>query len=326
MAGPLHEKALRLYDQYLIIGGMPAVVAAYRTPGSIEPQVLQNMILSAYISDMAKYCSNSQSVKNMETFESIPMQLAKNNQKFMLKHIKSGARASTHGDSIEWLAMSGLALKCYRCTRPVLPLDINREAGCFKLYMSDAGLLSAKLHMDLQKLASRDSISSNYLGAMTENYVAAQLIASNHSLYYWESDYTAEVDFLLEGNAGVIPLEVKSGENVRARSLSVFMGKYQPAYAVRISRKNFGYENSIKSVPLYERSCYKLQGFDGPAFTPGWKKKRITCSSANGRRRLRKIWIRRSGGIRIFYTPGTEKREKTNNKNLQKTLVSCGGV
>ena len=188
MAGPLHEKALRLYDQYLIIGGMPAVVAAYRTPGSIEPQVLQNMILSAYISDMAKYCSNNQSVKNMETFESIPMQLAKNNQKFMLKHIKSGARASTHGDSIEWLAMSGLALKCYRCTRPVLPLDINREAGCFKLYMSDAGLLSAKLHMDLQKLASRDSISSNYLGAMTENYVAAQLIAcllytSNRSVH-----------------------------------------------------------------------------------------------------------------------------------------------
>lgn len=246
----LHREALMDYREYLVVGGMPAAVKA-----SLEPQPLmtdlevRRTILNAYTADMSKYASASESVKIRSAYESIPTQLAKENSKFQYKMIRSGGRASLFGDSIEWLVASGVVLKCVKCEQGFMPPVAYQDLSSFKLYMSDSGLLSAQAGITLKSLAGSEM--NQFSGALTENYVAGALAAKGFDLYYWESKSTAEVDFLIVLNGSVIPVEVKAAENNRSRSLSVYMDRYKPEMAIRISSKNFGFENGIKSVPLY---------------------------------------------------------------------------
>ncbi|MZQ99648.1 MAG: AAA family ATPase [Acidaminobacter sp.] len=246
----LHKEALTAYKEYLIVGGMPAAVkASIAIVPSLTEVEVRRAILNAYIADMAKYATSAESVKIKSAFESIPTQLAKENSKFQYKLIKSGGRAALYGDSIDWLVASCVVLKCIKCDHGFMPLMAYQDLSSFKLYMSDIGLLSAQSGITLQSLA--DNSLNQFSGALTENYVAQALTAKGFTLHYWNSKNTAEVDFLIVWNGSVIPVEVKAAENNRSRSLTVYTERYKPQMAIRISSRNFGFENGIKSIPLY---------------------------------------------------------------------------
>ena len=251
-----HDLALEQYRNYFIVGGMPAAIMEYlRTNSFIHVQQVQNNILNQYVADMAKYADAATSVKIRACYNSIPAQLAKENTKFQYKVVRRGGTAAIFGEAIEWLVFAGTVLKCQRLEHGFIPVNAYMDLADFKLYMSDIGMLTLSSGMPLQTILSPIEQDNTYLGAMTENYVAQALTSGGHKLYYWQSDGKAEVDFVLQTSDHVIPVEVKKGRRNRSKSLGVFAEKYQSPYALRISKKNFGFENNIKAVPLYAAFC-----------------------------------------------------------------------
>ncbi len=254
----LHNKAIDLYKTYLIVGGMPNAVMEYINKKDFDyVRVAQNNIFNAYVSDMSKYSTQNDTIKTMAVYDSIPSQLAKENKKFQYNLIKSGARATAYENSLVWLDKAGLVLKCTKAKEGKLPLEFYKDALSYKVYMSDVGLLSAKSNIKSALILTEKNFGGEAKGALTENYVAQELTANEIKLYYWESNNTAELDFLLELDNQIIPIECKSAENVKAKSLTVFNSKYNITKSIRISTKNFGFENNIKSVPLYAVFCIK---------------------------------------------------------------------
>jgi hypothetical protein len=216
----------------------------------------QKEIIEAYFNDMSKYNKSTEIPKTKLVYQNISTQLAKENKKFQYKYLKTGARSSMFDESIEWLCLSGIANRLYKLDQIELPLNANKSLSDFKFYMNDVGLCCASQNVLIDDIIL-DNNSSNFKGGLAENYVNNQLIANNLLAYYWTSKYDAEVDFITRIGKDIIPIEVKSGENVRAKSLSVYMEQFKPNYAIRISAKNFGLENNIKSVPLYAVFCIK---------------------------------------------------------------------
>ena len=250
----LHQEATELYREYLLVGGMPACINAFLQRGSfLDVTLVQNEILNNYIADMAKYASPADSVKIRGCYNSIPAQLAKENKKFQYKVVQKGGSASLFGESIEWLNLAGIVLKCQRIDHAQEPISVYADLSAFKLYMGDVGLLTAKSGISQQTVLSGEG--NTFMGALTENYVAQQLATKHYDLYYWESKSTAELDFVLQKGNEIIGVEVKKGENVRSRSLNVFVNTYHPAYSIRFSLKNFGEKEGLKSVPLYAAFC-----------------------------------------------------------------------
>lgn len=254
MPGALHQEAIELYREYLIIGGMPACINAFFSSGSfLDVPLVQNEILDNYIADMAKYSSNTDSVKIRACYNSIPAQLAKDNKKFQYKIVQKGGSATIFGASIEWLSLAGVVLKCQRISQATEPISVYADLSAFKLYMGDVGLLAMKSGISQQTVLS--GAGNTFMGAVTENYVAQQFAAKGYDLYYWESSSTAELDFVLQKGADIIGVDVKKGEHIRSRSLSVFVSSYNPAYSIRLSLKNFGEVDGLKSIPLYAAFC-----------------------------------------------------------------------
>lgn len=252
----LHNKSLDLYKLYLLIGGMPRSIIEYlHTKSLLTVPDVQNKILNDYIADMAKYSSNTESVKIRAAFESIPVQLAKENKKFQYKLAQRGATATIFGASIEWLCFAGVVLKCTKIEQGFMPISVYSDLSSFKLYMSDVGLLTMKSGISQQAILSSSEINNNFIGAIAENYVAQCFASKKYGLYYWTSKNTAELDFVLQLDDDIIPVEVKSGIKTKSRSLGIFIEKYKPPYSIGISSKNFGFENNIKSVPLYAVFC-----------------------------------------------------------------------
>lgn len=250
----LHQEAIELYREYLLIGGMPACINAFLNSGSfLDVPLVQNEILDNYIADMAKYASNTDSVKIRACYNSIPAQLAKDNKKFQYKVVQKGGSATLFGASIEWLNLAGVVLKCQRINQAYEPIAVYADLSAFKLYMGDVGLLTMKSGISQQTVLSGEG--NTFLGAVTENYVAQQLVAKGYDLYYWESGSTAELDFVLQKDNQIIGIEVKKGEHVRSRSLSVFVNSYKPTCSIRLSLKNFGAKDGLKAVPLYAIFC-----------------------------------------------------------------------
>jgi len=255
----LHFQALDLYKQYLIVGGMPAAVLEFiETKSLITATDIQNRILNEYIADMVKYASATISVKIRACYNSIPTQLAKENKKFQYKMVQRGGTASIFGESIEWLNYAGVVLKCQKITHGFLPIAAYVDGSDFKLYMSDIGMLIIKSRMPNQIILSEIDEDNGFMGVISENYVAQALVSNNFPLYYWKNENTAELDFVLQISGKVIPVEVKTGNRTKSVSLSMFVKKYNCPYSIRISKKNFGFENNIKSVPLYAVFCIKL--------------------------------------------------------------------
>ena len=245
----LHSSLLDLYREYLVVGGMPLAVHNYFNKSiMLNYKEVQRIIVDTYISDMTKYTDKSLSLKTINTYDSIVPQLAKENKKFQYKLIAKGARASLFGESIDWLLRAGVVLKSTKISHGDMPPALCKDLSAFKLYMSDTGLISYKAGLTVNNLRNYDN---TYMGGIVENYVACTLANSGYDLYYWESNSRAEVDFVIMKEGYPIPVEVKSGENVRSLSLSSYIKRYEPKYAIRISGKNFGFETGIKSVPLY---------------------------------------------------------------------------
>lgn len=254
MAEHLHLDAMQEYRHYCITGGMPAVVKADLTKDAVlKSEEIRQMILNAYVADMAKYAQEKETVKIFAAYDSLPVQLARDSKKFQYKLIRSGARASQYGDSIDWLVQSGIVHKCSKCTQGFMPPAAWQDLSAFKLYYSDLGLLSARTGMKEQSLLAPES--ERFRGIYAENYVACALRANGYELFYWESEGSAEVDFLIVQEGRVIPVECKAGDHVKAKSLMVYRERYAPAYGIRISGRNFGMADGIKSVPLYAAFC-----------------------------------------------------------------------
>jgi predicted AAA+ superfamily ATPase len=256
MPEALHQTALELYQQYFIVGGMPAAVATFIKTGSfVKVQQIQNNILNEYVADMAKYAGPATTVKIRACYNSIPAQLAKENTKFQYKVVQRGGTATIFGEAIEWLIFAGMALKCQRLEHGFIPTSAYVDLINFKLYMGDIGLLTLRSEMPLQTILTTVEADNMFLGAMTENYVAQALATKGYKLLYWQSDGKAEIDFVLQIAGAVAPVAVKKGRRNRSRSLGIFTEKYKVPCAIRISKKNFGLENGIKSVPLYAVFC-----------------------------------------------------------------------
>jgi len=171
--------------------------------------------------------------------------------------VGSGARAVTYEAGLDWLKNAGLVLKCEKTKEGKISLKNYVDMLSYKVYMSDVGLLNAKSAVPKNIVLTGSGFGAEAKGAMTENYTAQELIFNGHPLYYWESSGKAEIDFLLQSDEGVIPIEVKAAENVQSKSLKEFVKRYSPPYSIRISGKNFGFENNIKSIPLYAVFCIK---------------------------------------------------------------------
>ena len=251
----IHELCLKLYRTYLIVGGMPEVVQTYLTEQKVIATIdVQSEILSSYERDMTKYADNSLSNRIISAFDSIPVQLAKDNQKFQYKVISKGGTSSIFGEAILWLKNSGIVNQIYKANAN-LPIEMYKDLSSFKLYMNDVGLFVNKARYPLYQIDLSKQPTMIAMGPLTEHYVANELRAKGYSLYYWESDGKAELDFLIQKETDIIPIEVKNSTHVKARSLALYMKIYNPKYAIRISEKNFGFENNIKSVPLYAVFC-----------------------------------------------------------------------
>lgn len=256
----LHEKAMELYRTYLIVGGYPAVVKEYIESNSVDYnriRSIQSNISSAYIADMAKYSTANNTIKTMEIYNTLHSQLAKENSKFQYAVINSKARAKDYESSLFWLKTANVILDCKRITEGKCPISFYEDNNSFKIYYSDIGLLSLRMNMIPNSIIQNINISDKVRGILAESYVAQEFVAMGVSLHYWTSSNTAEVDFVIQKDDSAIPVEVKSSDNVRARSLSIYIKNYNPNYAIRISSKNFGFENGIKSVPLYAVFCLK---------------------------------------------------------------------
>jgi hypothetical protein len=253
----LHETALDLYKTYIVIGGMPRVVMEYiETLDFNFVLAAQKMLNNAYIADMAKYASPNETTKIMAAWSSVPAQLAKENRKFQYKFIKTGARAYDYETPLDWLRTAGVINKCIRVTEGKLPLSAYAQNPAFKVYMMDTGLLCSKFDISANVIINTPPSINGFKGALTENYVMQALVTNGFIPYYWSSSGKAELDFVVQDNNGyIIPIEVKSADNVRSKSLSTFVSLYKPKYSIRVSAKNFGFENNIKSIPLYGVFC-----------------------------------------------------------------------
>ena len=252
MPAVLHEAAMKLYRQYLVVGGMPECVREFaETKDHILVRNTQNTILAGYLNDMSKYNNLNEIKKTRLAYDNITVQLSKKNTRFQYKLIKKGGRASEFENAIEWLVLSGIVSQVYQAEQIKKPLENYRDIDAFKIYISDLGLLCAKKDLAVNDVLYMSEELNDFKGGMTENYVNVQLTISGYTTYYWESGREAEIDFIIQREGEIIPIEVKAADNTRAKSLKLFREMYKPAYAIKLSSKNFGFEDGIKTVPLY---------------------------------------------------------------------------
>jgi len=252
----LHEKMLGHLKMYLYLGGMPEVLQDYLDHGDIASvRQIQNEILEAYQRDFSKYTDKIQAIKTSELWNSIPRQLAKEKKKFKYSDVRKNARAATFAQTIEWLKKSGLINIVYNTSTPKLPLSGYADYSKFKVYLHDTGLLAAMLNLSSGIIVEPTKIFSEYNGAFIENYVTQQLTAHGYKeLFYWTSKSDAEVDFTLQIQDEIYPVEIKSGYSRNLKSLRSYANKYHPKYIYRISPRNFIQSGDFINIPLY--ACF----------------------------------------------------------------------
>lgn len=260
----IHETLLHLFHIYLFLGGMPEVIQDYINNNGDLVKTNKDIIekiVNSYINDMGKYVSTSkESLRIKAIYSDIPSQLAKENQKFIFANLETkDSRKRDYITAIDWLINSKLVLKCNMLTTPLFPINGYVDKDSYKLYLNDPGIMN--YFLKVPSSAFLLDMDYSYKGVVTENYVASELSKNNNKLFYWsrkgKNKGNAEIDFILQQDIDVIPIEVKSSNNVQAKSLNVYVETFKPKYAIRISSKNFGFENNIKSIPLYAVFCIK---------------------------------------------------------------------
>jgi len=249
----IHKKLLTHLKTYLFLGGMPEVLQDYSDSKDIaSAREIQNDILEVYKRDFSKYTDKSQAVRTSEVWNSIPYQLAKENKKFKYSDVRKKSRASTFEQTIEWLNKAGLINIAYNISVPKLPLSGYANYSKFKIYLLDTGLLGAMLNIPSSIIIESTKLFKEYNGAFTENYIAGELITGGvKNLFYWTSKSEAEVDFIIQKDNDVFPVEVKSGLNRNIKSLRSYAEKFKPNLLYRISPRNFIQSNNFINIPLY---------------------------------------------------------------------------
>lgn len=240
--------------EYYYVGGMPEVVQAYiETKDFNLVREIQKNLLNYYQQDFSKHADISLVPRLNLVWNSVPMQLAKENKKFIYGQVRKGSRAKDFELAIQWLLDCGLIYKVPRAGKPALPLKAYLNLDVFKIYLLDVGLLIAMTDLDARVIIDGNRIFTEFKGALTEQYVLQQLIASeNIEPYYYSTENSrGEIDFLLQGKTSVIPVEVKAEENLRAKSLRAFCDKYNPKYAVRTSMSDYREQEWMTNIPLY---------------------------------------------------------------------------
>lgn len=246
----------RYLKRYYVIGGMPEVVRTWVETHDFEKAVeIQDEILQDFADDFGKHAPAGELVRIRSIWESVPVQLAKENNKFVFSHVKSGARAKDLEDALDWLVNAGLVYKLNLVEKPQVPLSGEADVSWFKVYLADVGLLCRRSHIHYRTILDGDEQFIRYKGALTENYVLTQLKAMHMDAWFWKSSSSAEVDFLTENRGTPLPIEVKSADNTKAKSLHMFCSRYSPKLAVKTSLKNVGdfYDGDthVWSIPLY---------------------------------------------------------------------------
>ena len=256
MPTALHDLAMQYYRQYLVVGGMPECVMQFaETANYVLVRNTQSTILENYLDDMSKYNSQNEIKKTRLAYNNITVQLSKKNTRFQYKLIKKGGRAAEFENAIEWLSLSGIVSRVYKILRPRKPLDDNKDIDAFKIYVSDLGLLCAKKELIPQDVLYMSDELEYFKGGMAENYVNVHLKMNGYTTYYWESERGAEIDFIIQRDGVIIPIEVKSADNTQAKSLKVYIENYNPKFSIKLSAKNFGFTDGKKIVPLYAVFC-----------------------------------------------------------------------
>lgn len=249
----LHEKAILLLKQYFIIGGMPEAVARFIVEKDFEQvRKIQQSILDSYVLDFAKHALPNDVMKIMVIWESIPNQLAKENKKFIFSAIRQSARAREYESAIQWLVDAGLIYKSYSISTPKIPLDSYSDKHIFKIYMLDIGLLGCMNNLPVKIMLDPNQLFMEFKGALTENFVAQELMVAHFDkIYYWTSQGTAEVDFVLQHELDIYPLEVKAGISAHKKSLLSYHEKYQPKILSRATLMNLKKDGEVCNYPLY---------------------------------------------------------------------------
>ncbi|MCD7764097.1 MAG: ATP-binding protein [Lachnospiraceae bacterium] len=247
-----------LLRKYHYVGGMPEAVKTYlETDDFYEVQNVQKELLVYYANDFSKHAPAETVPRIQMVWNSIPMQLTKENKKFVYGLVREGARAKDFELAIQWLLDCGLVHKGYRVSKPGMPLIAFMEMDIFKLYFLDVGLLSALCQLDARTLLEGNRVFTEFKGALTEQFVAQELSADEINLYYYSTQNSSgEIDFIIQKNGHIIPLEVKAEENLQAKSLRNYCQKYKPEIAIRSSMSNYREQEWMVNVPLYALTAY----------------------------------------------------------------------
>ncbi len=248
----LHEKCTALFKYYLFIGGMPEAVYEYtKTKDILRIRDVQKNILTAYQLDFAKHAPKNQLMRITQVWENIVSQLSKENKKFIYSLIREGARAKEFEIAIQWLTAAGLLNKTVFINTPKIPLSGYAEFNFFKLYLLDVGLLAAFAQIEPKTILYGNDLFQELRGAISENYVAQTLIKNNFPLYYWASEGRSEIDFIIQHQQMIYPLEVKSGHSKHKKSLLSYQEKYHQSMLIRASAYNLKLDDYLLNIPLY---------------------------------------------------------------------------
>lgn len=251
---PLRGMLTELLRQYYFVGGMPEAVKAYVERGDIwEVRSIHSKIIDAYRNDMSKHAPKQQVQRINMVWNSIPSQLARDNKKFIYRALRKGARANDFEIAIQWLVDSGLVHKVHRISKPVVPLKFYEDMSSFKLFLLDCGLLGALSETPPEQILIGDNVFEEYKGAFTENYVLQQLKSLPRTfVYYYSNDNsTLEIDFVVQHDTHIIPIEVKAEENLRAKSLRQFVIDNPGLHGVRFSMSDYREQDWLTNVPLW---------------------------------------------------------------------------
>lgn len=249
----VHQQLLEAYKAYLALGGMPEAVADYADTQDWQAAMnIQESILQSYSLDFSKHISNKDIPRVFQVWGNLQDQLARDDRKFRYADIQKGARAREYEAAIEWLCLAGIVLKANAVETPRLPLSAYAKTSAFKLYMNDVGLLCRKFGLSPQTALLGDRLFTEFKGILSENYVLQSLVRQfGTRQFYWVSGNTAEVEFIVQRDNRIIPIEVKAADNVKAKSLAQYRQKYLPPLSIRLSAKNIRRDGDLLNLPLY---------------------------------------------------------------------------
>lgn len=254
----IRSEYIKLLREYYFVGGMPEAVQTFiETNDAIKVREIQKNILFTYQKDMSKHVPSSEANRINMVWQSMPSQLVKENKKFIYGVAKPGGRAKDFETAIQWLMDAGLVYKAEKITEPKIPLKFYVDISCFKLFLLDCGLLGALSETPADRLLVANNGMEESKGAFTENYVMSQLVATNDtSVFYFSNDAKLEIDFIIQHDSEVIPIEAKAEENLRAKSLSTFVKEHPHLHGIRFSMSDYRKQDWLTNVPLYAVSVY----------------------------------------------------------------------